>query len=268
MKIKRYQILILAGILLLIFGQLTELVILQIQEYEFYPEDNATYNELTYIQAITPISIKLMSTSVTAIPTGPPVYIEQFSLTCVDETESSKTWRSEVDVSLSDGDYRCWFWAGGGDSSSLPKEFHVDFKIQSTTTLGGSFYINNILVTDPDQIITLDTLTLALRFTPTEGTPTSVSASWQGIASGSVDFAQSGANWLANIDLPTSGTYTMTLTATDGTSVITMSIFDLDLLGNGNGEDTLQGMPYFSIFGCVLIGVGAVIYLKQRRRGE
>lgn len=265
MKIRKYQIVMLTGFLLIVFGQLIGLAILPIQEYEFYPEDGVIYNELGYIQAITPLSTELIATSVTAIPAAPPVYVERCDLTLVEETEFSRTWRIEVNLSLSDGDYRCWFW-----DMTNGKQSYTDFTIQSTPTLGGSFYINGILVTNPEQVIMLDTLTLNLRFTPTEGTPMQVSASWQGPASGTVDFSQSGTDWVANVELPVSGLYTLTLTATDGVSTITMSIFDLSTVTDGNGADGDGGVqvevPLLSMGGFALIGVGAVMYVKERRK--
>jgi len=128
--------------------------------------------------------------------------------------------------------------------------------------LDGSWYINNIQITDPNQQVKLNTLTVAFKFERTKGTsPLTCTVDWTGPTSGSKQLAVTfPETYEATVAFTQGGTYTMTLTADDGADIVTMTVYNMELPGGFE----LPGLNAFQWLGIALMVAGGVVTVKGK----
>ncbi len=116
------------------------------------------------------------------------------------------------------------------------------------TGLEGRWWVNNIEITNSDQTIILNTTTMKFRFTPTKGSVSSVTISWEGGETDSKKLSKElfSSNWKTTVSLP-EGTYTMTLYAEGADGDLTLSLVEFSFnipvtpdTGNANPDETVD----------------------------
>lgn len=113
---------------------------------------------------------------------------------------------------------------GVGLSTSISGTFYFYVALTGTWTVAGT------TITGSSQTITSTSMTIPFSFTQTagSGTPT-CTVSWSGPSSGSITLTKSGSTWSGSYTFSTGGTYTVTPTASDGTTTVTFTIVDLGI---------------------------------------
>lgn len=155
------------------------------------------------------------------------------------------------------------------NNNDLLGELSGTFQISGTTPpteLEGTWYINGIPLTSPNQVVRLTTKTLTFKFTKTEGiedTGILCTVDWTGPTIGRIALLNTGpSTWSQTYTFVEGGQYSMSLQATDGTQTVTMSIFDVGL-GDGWQPSKLQLMMFGGI---TFIGIGIVAFILLRKR--
>jgi len=136
------------------------------------------------------------------------------------------------------------------------------------TELQGKWYINGIEITSPTQELILPTKTLEFKFEVTTGTVQTCTVEWSGPETGSMTLEEtlSHTNWIGTHTFTQSGTYTMTLTASDETSTVTMAVWGVNLGGEAGWSGIELNMWQWT--GLALIGVGSIFTLKGKSKQE
>lgn len=103
------------------------------------------------------------------------------------------------------------------------------------TPFNGDWFVNNILVTDPQQELHFNTRTLTFKFVKTQGaTVVTTTVSWTGGETGSMFLTETLPDtWEGSYTFSHGGRYVIELKASDGTTNIIMSIMFVDLPGGG-----------------------------------
>jgi len=122
--------------------------------------------------------------------------------------------------------------------------------------LSGRWWINGVEVTSPDQVVRLETSTVAFSFTSLQEV-SSVTVSWNGTESGSLGLTRQDDLWVGSTELR-DGTYTVTLTAVGPSGTLTLSL---------TGLEARTPVTRWAV-GAGLIAVGGVLMLPTRREGK
>ena len=125
--------------------------------------------------------------------------------------------------------------------------------------LSGRWWINGVEITSPDQVVRLETSTVAFKFTAT-GEVSSVTVSWNGTESGSLGLTRQDDLWVGSTELR-DGTYTVTLTAEGPSGTLTLSL---------TGLEAETPVTRWAV-DAGLVAVGCVLMLperKKRRKGK
>jgi len=120
--------------------------------------------------------------------------------------------------------------------------------------LTGRWWINGVEITDPDQVVRLETSTVAFSFTSLQEV-SSVTVAWNGTESGSLGLTRQDDLWVGSTELR-DGTYTVTLTAEGPTGTLTLSL---------TGLEAKTPVTRWAV-GAGLIAVGGVLMLPARRK--
>ena len=234
MQRKYGLILIALGLLMFTVGSVTSFVIVIVDDTApvwilagdglptVAPRDGESYSSLDKIQA----AVQDAESEVVSV-TG-KVDSTTFPMSLYIGNAHYGTWQANI-PSVSHGTHSIRFTAT--NDVGLAASYVGTFEIYEN--LDGNWYINNMQITDPSQVLKLNTLTLSFRFERTAGSsPVTCTVAWSGPEDGSATLVetQSGV-WTGSRTMGTGGTYTITLTATDGIGTVAMTIFNVGLPG-------------------------------------
>lgn len=176
-------------------------------------------------------------------------------------TQSRLVWKVTFEP-LSGGEHTVELTAT--NNNGLTNTYVATFWVYSS--LQGKWYINTIEITSPDQEIRLTTLTLTFQFVKTVGvadSKVSCVVDWAGPEAGTIKLTNTATStWTGTKTLTQGGTYTVTLTADDGVSEITMSIFDL---GVGPQPIEWPRLNPMSILGLACMFIGTIMIATSKR---
>jgi hypothetical protein len=145
---------------------------------------------------------------------------------------------------------------GVGLSSTVQGSFQV------YVTLTGTWYINNIVITDATQIIPVTSLNVNFKFVKTSGlADSSITCSVYEGATKLCDLTNSAASTWTGTYTITPGSHVVSLKAFDGTSTITMGIVDLNYGVSSMMDVSMMG-NIMMIAGALITGFG---FAKQRK---
>ena len=168
---------------------------------------------------------------------------------------------------LSSGTYHIRFTAT--NNVGLTSTYDGNFKIY--TSLQGGWYVNGIEITDPSQHLYLTDTTVTFKFEKTSGISDEnivCTVEWvkSGTPPGSMLLTHTTAGvWEGTYAFTDIGTYTITLTAYDGTETITMNVFGLGV-GQQEPMFTFPTVSLWTMLGLASAGIGSVLLLVPRRK--
>ena len=265
---KKSFILIILGFLLIVLDVFVPLAISQ--PISSIPSDGMLYASLTTCQITTP---KPMST-------GTPIeaYFKidsgvEIRLPKISETSTEIIWGTGI-LNPSTGSHTFNFRVVIRLIMGSSTEANISgfFVITTATTLSGTWYINNIVITSETQNLTIYGNNVMFKFVKASIDPVdsaiTCTVKWSGIASGSKQLASRGSGvWSDTITLQ-DGSYNIELKATDGTTVVMRFIYNFVINfptnGDGNGDGGIQ-LGWISFLGLVLIISGSLIYIKEKK---
>lgn len=130
------------------------------------------------------------------------------------------------------------------------------------SALEGKWYINDIEIVDPTQIIRLTTMTLDFKFVKTKGVEDksiTCTVEWSGPTSDGITLTNTArSTWTGSHTFTKGGEYSITLKASDGTNSVIMNVFGLQL----PTTEVDMKLP-MAIGGVVMIGIGLTIVIKK-----
>jgi len=262
-------ILICVGVGLLVLGQVQSYVVIHADEtppiiYATVPSDGTTYqaDTITVVAVETDDPESGIAAAQFRFDNGDPYsmvlshYVNNHPLfICNLET-------LDPPARLDKGDHTFTFTVT--NNNELPSSVTGTFTIYAD--LQGNWYINNILITSPDQEVRVTTLALTFKFVKTTGVDDSgisCRAKWSGPEPGSTVLENIIAStWQATYTFSTGGTYDVTLTASDGTKLVTMSILNVYMGDGGIIPDVtpvLQNIGFTTIIGLASTLIGIVL---------
>ncbi len=139
----------------------------------------------------------------------------------------------------------------------------VSGSFQVYVTLTGTWYINNIVITDATQVIPVTSLSVSFKFVKTSGlADSSITCSVYEGSSKLCDLSNTATStWMGSYTI-TPGSHVVSLKAFDGTNTITMGIVDLSY-------GVSSGFMGASMMGNIMMIAGALIagygFAKQRK---
>lgn len=221
-----------------------------------FPRDNEIYSSVARIQAGVE-DLESGVKSVTAVIDG-----TSYSLTLTIGTANSGVWIKNIPA-LGTGSHHVEYTAINNVEPALSNSYIGDFQVY--TDLQGEWYINSQLIQDGSDHLYFSVTTLNFKFSKTSGvedTSMVCTVDYAGSETGTLTLAcTSAATWETSKTF-TSGTYTMTLKADDGTNNITFSIVDLDL-----GTQISFDFSWLNWRnGLLVMGVGMIAYGFYRNR--
>lgn len=277
-----------AGIVVMLFGAVYPLVILQVNSIPSIPADGATYTSLT--QAEITINLGTMDPNANTfdmyayrifffgvdkpVLTGRGVYQTVDAMILAEDTGTYKRWVKTVSVST--GQHIFSFGASRyNDAWNAETVLSGTFTVNPAPSfLTGDWYIGSTKITSPSQEVTVYTNNILFKFIKTSTVPDdsaiTCTVTYSGTASGSKTLTSQGSGvWSDTITLQ-NGTYNVDFEATDGTTIVQMSL----LMGIGQEPvDERTFLPRGATLqwpliggGLCLIVVGVVLAVKQKRR--
>ena len=183
-------------------------------------------------------------------------------------TDYSGVWITDAFTPLSTGQHTMTLTAT--NKNGLSTTYTATFAIY--TSLQGKWYVNDIEITDPAQIIRLTTYTITFKFVKTQGVPDNqitCTAEWSGPEAGTITLTNTATNtWTGTKIFTKGGTYTITLKANDGTNVITMNIFGVDIGELPPEGFELPQVNMLQIFGLASMGIGLLLIFTDKTRAK
>jgi len=166
-------------------------------------------------------------------------------------------------IPISSGSHTFWF--GIINNNDLTTEISGTFDVY--IELQGKWYINNIEITDPNQVVRVTTKTLTFKFYKTQGIEDSAISCWyeySGPSSGQTDMPNTAPNtWEQSQTFTAGGTYNFVLKANDGRTTVTMAIANIEMPGGSPEISPLLWRVSFIFVGILLIAVGVVRKKKK-----
>lgn len=249
---------LLAGMAIILVGSVYPEVTVIITEpktpiiHDTMPANGATYEKITVITAVVSYA-----DSVTCVIDGTTYYLTKSDIQPLQTIQPQEyvIWDAYVNID-EEGTYNFMFTAtnefGAVTSSG-------SFKIYQELT--GTWYINDVQITSSDQVVEFETTTLTFKFVPTKGTPTSCTVTYSGPESGSFSLTKQDAQWLGTKTFKP-GTYQMDLAASDGTTIVRMTITAASM-----GQLPIQwlNISLLSMMGFTSMAIGLLLILFGKR---
>jgi hypothetical protein len=189
------------------------------------------------------------------------IYSRALSQAEIEETANDGTWQVSFTAVSTPGKYCAYFIAQ--DNAANIKELRVNFTIYRG--LLGNWYINGVQITSTTQKVYAGSTNVTFKFVKTAGIEDkylTVKVSETGAFSYGVDYI-SADTWQSTWTI-SPGTHTLTLSAYDGTTIITMSVIGLQI---GEAKfPTLTTGNMLQIAGAVMLiaGIAGVIISRKR----
>ena len=265
---KTWKILVFAGLTLLLVGLFSPLVVLQIETLPSIPTDGGIYTELPVVQIVTPVTSTEYASSVEWYLDGSNTPL---TLALTEDMPDHRTFSAATGGTPSLGSHTYRFkitWHRISDSYEWNEQINGSFIITTSGTLTGKWYINDMEVTSPDQIVTLHINTVTFRFMKTSAEPpdADVTCTVSGLPSSLTLPNTATTIWEGTVDVP-NGSYILTLTAsTSSSGSVTMALYSFTMFGSDGGDGGLTlNFGYVSVAGLTCIGIGLFLKLKRRK---
>lgn len=170
-------------------------------------------------------------------------------------TAYSGIWYNRATITLSSGLHTIKYVATNGAGLTLTYPTSGDATFTVYMALTGSWYVNDILITGATQVINVTSATVTFKFVKTVGAADSlITATVKEGATTLVTLTNTAtATWAGSYTF-TYGRHTLSLTASDGTTSVTMSMFNINFGGAGGGI-SMQIIMYIVGLTFILAGV-------------
>ena len=219
-----------------------------------FPRIGKTYSEVKFVT----VAVEDRESGVVSVEAT--VDVANYVCTLKLGTKYEGVWYSPTFPALSPGLHSIKVVAT--NDVGLSTTFHGTFAVY--TGLQGKWYVNNVEVTDPAQVVKATSLTVNFKFVKTAGvedskikctvvegttTLTTLTNTTTGTWTGSYTF--------------TAGSHTLALKAYDGTTTVTMSVLNMQL---GPTPPEVPRLNMLQILGLASTGIGLLLIFTGRRK--
>ncbi len=227
------------------------------------PENGRVYTSLTKITAWVG-DPETSVVSVTCTINGQTYTLHISSVTptplAIADTGDYTLWEYDIPDITTGGTYSFTFKAK--NRAGLTAEYSGTFTIY--TTLQGSWYVNNQLITSPTQTIYATSPIVSFKFQKTAGIEDAKISCWieeDGAKILTLTLTDPANHIWTGTHKFNPGTHTLKLVASDGTNTVTFSIIGLTI---GGGGWTLTMRQTLMLVGAITVAAGALLRIKGR----